>query len=250
MPCFTPGSLFPKFRAAGGFSTFWMSFASGASGAPASIQDDVTNFERRFAIIRDNRTKLQNPQARTATKRALGECENLANSLKVKVQTSADPAVRERFTKCYQEFQQVNRPLTAQIASLEEKERAAAQEQARPSNPTLTTSLLSDQEQGERFQADHVQYLEGQAVEIAGQMREVNALAHDLDTKIVEQHQLVVRIDDTIGDGLEQMHVGNENLSQAEEHQKSSTKCLIWILALALGGVVVLGLIIGLSLGL
>jgi t-SNARE complex subunit (syntaxin) len=58
---------------------------------------------------------------------------------------------------------------------------------------------------------------------------------------IQDQHQTVVKVDETIQDAVGEMKAGNEDLVVAEKHQKSGGKLLCIILAVILGIAIIVG---------
>ena len=89
---------------------------------------------------------------------------------------------------------------------------------------------LSQEQMLANQMSNEVSGLENAVQDIVEDMTELNDLTHQLNNKIQEQHEIVVRVDDVIEVAVNEMQQGNEQLEKAEEHQKSSNSCLIYIL--------------------
>jgi chromosome segregation ATPase len=223
-----------------------MSFGQVGGGSSKGVDNDVAQFERRLVQIRESKDKLKTPAIRKTVKRTLGEMDTLADGLRSKIPT-ADPALRDKFQRAYQEYQQLRGPISSSIGSFEAEERASAPAGQSSGGSQLHQSLLSPEQLQAQHDADELAYLQAESENIVETMQTINAMSHELDDKITEQHETLVQIDNTIVEAKEDMVKGNENLVVAEEHQKESGKCMIWILIAVVAGVVVLGLIIGLT---
>jgi hypothetical protein len=231
-----------------------MSFAHPGSSAPQSnLETDVRNFERRLITLREIKDKINNSTHRRTCSRTMGELDSAAEAIRGKLQT-ADPSLRDQFQLYWQEYSRLRGPLSVNIASLNEQERAAAlpssERAPNVGSSQLQQNLLSPEHMEAQQQADHLDYVQGQAQEIIETLQAINQTAHEIDTTINDQHVTLIKVDGEIGGAVTDMVSGNEQLEVAEKHQKSAGKCIIWVLVAAIAGVVVLGLIIGLSVGL
>jgi hypothetical protein len=102
------------------------------------------------------------------------------------------------------------------------------------SQPLLDQAQL-DAESG------YMDVLEQNVNRIVNTMREVHQLFTDTLTEIQQQRHLVTGIETLTSKAVDDMNNGNKQLEQADEKQKSSTKCLcciVTILSLVVVGVV------------
>jgi syntaxin 16 len=80
-----------------------------------------------------------------------------------------------------------------------------------------------------------------QIEEITTIVTHLTEMMNDLATLIVDQGTMLDRIDGHLEAAVDDMRSGNENLTQAEQHQKASTKCFVIYMI----GMIILILILG-----
>jgi methyl-accepting chemotaxis protein len=105
------------------------------------------------------------------------------------------------------------------------------------SEPLLSQQLVDSE-------TDLIDVLEQQVNQILTTMREVNQLFTHVMTELQKQRHMITAIDAETTEAVSEMSTGNRELEKAGEHQKSSTKCICWIVIIVLLVVTAVGLII------
>lgn len=139
------------------------------------------------------------------------------------------------------EFQELSQQMQQQLPGLIQrlKESSKGSESNAPrevyNQPLLVDEQLLDS------QSEELAYLEQAVQGILAQMREVNQLFTQTHEEIQRQRHMLNSIDTYTQNALSEMSTGNEQLSQAQKHQKGSTRCLCWIfiiLGVVAGGII------------
>jgi hypothetical protein len=98
--------------------------------------------------------------------------------------------------------------------------------------PNYTEPILSQtQLDGD---SDLLDVLEQQVNEILAAMREVHLLFGKTLQELQKQRHILVQIEGETSKAVEEMEVGNEELRKAQGRQRSSTKCICWIVVIAI----------------
>lgn len=219
-----------------------MSLKNKGNKAPSQnkIVDLVNNFDNKLKAVKRDQSSIAQQPKRNTIKKNLKELASLADQIAPLLGT-APPDVANRYTQLGSEYEAIKNELSRQIEALDLQEQKEQQQQnAAPEqggNGQLNQSLIDNDTQ-------QIEILGNAANEIVDEMRNLNEMQHLLNDKIQEQHEVVINVDDRIEEGNEEMVKGNENLNTAQEHQKSSTKCLIWILVAVIIIIAVILLII------
>ena len=79
-------------------------------------------------------------------------------------------------------------------------------------------------------------------------MTDINDIAKEINTKVHEQRADLVEIDANAGTALDNAKDAEENIEQAQEHQKSAGKCMYWVVGVLSIAVIIIILIVILSL--
>ncbi|EAY20828.1 syntaxin-related protein, putative [Trichomonas vaginalis G3] len=69
-------------------------------------------------------------------------------------------------------------------------------------------------------------------------------LTNQLNDKLDEQHEQIGRIENNIDDAHKEMVAGNADLAEANEHQKSASKCLYIIIFGIIGGLILIAVVV------
>jgi syntaxin 16 len=83
-----------------------------------------------------------------------------------------------------------------------------------------------------------------QIEEVTTLVAQLTEMMGDLATLIADQGTMLDRIDGFLEAAVDEMHQGNENLAQAEQHQKSSTKCFVIYMIAMIILILILGTVI------
>ena len=203
-------------------------------GEELEKQPDVKLYKRFTKTLEDNEKKMADYTKKLSDLRQ----SDPTNPLESKVSNSLNTCRKqmERLRDYHQKLEEPHR-------ILEEEERKRKEEEA---EEMRKTALQLEAEALEK-EADAVNQAAGEIVE---GMTILNDLTKELNTHLDEQHETIGRIEKTIDDAHEEMVAGNEDLAEAVEHQKGSTKCLLIIIGIVVGAVVIIGLIVGLTVGL
>ncbi|EAY03624.1 hypothetical protein TVAG_161630 [Trichomonas vaginalis G3] len=143
-----------------------------------------------------------------------------------------------------QEYEELNTELRRELPPIVQKLKNSSQDGgAGPggaSTSTMQSSLLDQQVvDGE---SEQLEELEVQVREILSTMREVNEIFTKTLEELQRQNHMVVGISDTVAESKNAMVKGNEQLERGKQHQKASTRCLLWIFLFVL--LVVAGIVI------
>lgn len=140
-----------------------------------------------------------------------------------------------------QEFQELSQQMQQQLPGLIQrlKDSAKANESSAP-REVYNQSLLVDQQMLDG-ETEELEMLQNAVQDILAQMREVNQLFQQTHEEIQRQRHMLNSIETYTGNALSEMSEGNEQLSKAQQHQKSSGRCLCWIfiiLGVCAGGII------------
>ncbi|EAY06963.1 hypothetical protein TVAG_100030 [Trichomonas vaginalis G3] len=222
-----------------GKNTLHMSLKRAAE--PQSVQQLVNNFEKRLNSVKKELPNISNPSKRATIKKHLKDL----NSLQVQIaplMANAAPDVQDKYERLSGEYDDIKHDTERQIETLDQQaQQQAASHGAPPSGNVLQQSLIDDE-------AREVEYINRQSADIVEDMKALDEAASMLKEKIDEQHEVVVRVDNTIEDAHEEMVEGNKSLNVAQEHQKASSRCLYTILIIVIIFIVAVGLIVGLTI--
>jgi t-SNARE complex subunit (syntaxin) len=103
------------------------------------------------------------------------------------------------------------------------------------------TQPLLDQDQLDGV-SETLNVLEQQVNQIIQQMRQIHDIFHQTLTEIQAQRHFVTTIDGETSKAVDAMERGNEQLDQAAEKQKTSTRCLCVIVTIVI--LVVIGVVL------
>lgn len=79
-------------------------------------------------------------------------------------------------------------------------------------------------------------------------MTDINSITKDINAKVHEQRKDLVEIDHNAGVALDNAEAAEQNIEEAQEHQKSGGRCMYWTVAVAAIVALVIILIVVLSL--
>ena len=74
-------------------------------------------------------------------------------------------------------------------------------------------------------QSDGLDYMNHQMIDIKKKQEEINEITHILNDKILEDHPIIVKIDDNVENAKDNMAKGNKELDEAEKDQKKCNIC-------------------------
>ena len=60
-------------------------------------------------------------------------------------------------------------------------------------------------------------------------MTDINDIAKEINTKVHEQRSDLIEIDQNAGTALENAKDAEQNIEEAQEHQKSGGRCMYWV---------------------
>jgi len=212
-----------------------------------NVEQLMKQINRAESVVADLTTKpdikifprLERTQTEIRTK--LVNYTNTLNDLRRSDSNNPlDSSVSESLEQCRRKMEQIDR----QVQNVSEIHRRMITEEKQREEQEQQALAQKSQEQ---IEADHVTNeingLENAVQGIVEDLHELNDLTHQLDNKIQEQHEVIMKVDTVIESTVTEMQEGNKALEEAEEHQKGSNKCLIYILAIVLGviALIVLG---------
>lgn len=99
------------------------------------------------------------------------------------------------------------------------------------------------------YQAREAEALDQGAKEIVTAMQDTLDVTNQLNENLDKQHEQIQRIETTVEDAHQEMVEGNADLEEAQEHQKSTSKCMYYIIGGVILGIIVIVLIILGALG-
>ena len=79
-------------------------------------------------------------------------------------------------------------------------------------------------------------------------MTDINDIAKEINTKVHEQRADLVEIDANAGTALDNAKDAEQNIEEAQEHQKSGGKCMYWVVGVLSIAVLIIILIVVLKL--
>jgi hypothetical protein len=129
-------------------------------------------------------------------------------------------------------FNELRGRIQQDLPGVVQKLRGSSEQAQAKAAPTHDDALLEQSLlDGE---TDVIDILEQQVNEILVTMREVNQLFGETLEQLQAQRHILTAIETHTTEAVSEMQRGNEELEQAKEKQKSSTKCICWILIILL----------------
>ncbi|EAX94955.1 hypothetical protein TVAG_205530 [Trichomonas vaginalis G3] len=214
-----------------------MSLKRGA-GEGQSVQQLVNNFENRLNSVKKELPNISNPSKRMTIKKHFKDMNNYQLQIAPLI-ANAPQDLQDKYERLSGDYEDIKNDTERQIEMLEKQEAQQKQQASQSSNAggALSQSLIQDESVAmENFNRDTQNIVED--------MKAIDEATSILQTKIEEQHEVVVRVDNTIDDSHEQMVQGNQSLNKAQEHQKASNRCLWYILAGVIVFIIVIVIIV------
>jgi chromosome segregation ATPase len=236
-----------NFETVSGLTLRAMSFEKKRAVVP-NLGDMLATFQRRLNFLNENQNSLQNPQTRRTFKRYLNDIESYRDAIIKELPKSTDPAIsqyRDQFAALNDEYQQARPEWQRRLDASEQR----ADDRPGPATP-LHKSLLDEGRIQEQDLTDEVEFAEREVASVVEQQRVIHQLMGQVHDIVEQGHQQVIAVEEATSEAKDEMGKGNEMLGDGEKDQKTSTKCIIWVLVIVIGGAVAVGLIVGLSIGL
>lgn len=210
----------------------------------AELSNDIRQMQDLLRLIVDDGNLLGTFDSAPVVKinlnaniKKLMQLTNTTKSRIVELRKASDPTVDQY----EEEFKKIGAQMKKDLPPIIQKLRE--EESARDSSPQVSIinePLLQDQQQIDAM-TDQIDTLEEAVREILSTMNQLNEIFRQTLEELQKQRYVIATIDEHVESAHNDMKGGNKNLETAQEHQKSSTKCLWWIVAIILvvvGGVV------------
>lgn len=110
-------------------------------------------------------------------------------------------------------------PIVDRHRRLAEEEERLAEERKKQAELEEQAQMKSQAQREEEQMHDDLEFLQREAGEIARNAANLNAVTHEVDEKITEQHAIVVHVDETIEEAKDEAVAANEDLAVAEKDQ-------------------------------
>jgi chromosome segregation ATPase len=191
-----------------------MSFGKPAAASGSSqLSANITTFEQnlsRFEANSQDATKWRDAD------RAVKTLDSLSATISANLRTAKDANasdLQQKFGALDQRYQ------SAKAAFAQKKEQANAP----PPPPTGPDGKPLQQSELAQIEADasQLEFLQRETSDILESQRVIHDITAQVGDVIDRDHQKVVHIDETVEEAKQEMVQGNEELAQAEEHQKS-----------------------------
>lgn len=214
-----------------------------AKGNQQNVNDLVNTYESRFRAIKEDLNNINDQRKRNAIKANMKNLDQLSARIAPQI-PNAVPEIQEKYDYLSSEYADMKGDIEQRLAQAESQ---SAEEEKHANNQSQDDyEARQRQEQIDRETAE-VEQLNRETEQIVQDMKAIDDAANILNEKIQEQHEQIIRIDDTIEDAHEEMVEGNKDLNVAQEHQKKSTKCLLYICGGVLIFIIIVAIIIGVS---
>ena len=79
-------------------------------------------------------------------------------------------------------------------------------------------------------------------------MTDINDIAKEINTKVHDQRTDLIEIDANAGTALDNAKEAEQNIEEAQEHQKSGGRCMYWTIGIILIALAIIIFIIVISL--
>jgi methyl-accepting chemotaxis protein len=202
-----------------------------ASTGEFSLQTEFQNFLVRWKVIETGLSNLADSTIRKRVSRAIRDLEVLGPSLERHLSESDTPEAEQ----IRNDFNRVNAVFLQKRQQIKTAVEESEYQYAQAATP-LHEALIADDDD-----AEAVEYLRRQTSDILGDMRQLNDITQQVGALIQDQHQTVVKVDDTIESAVGEMKAGNQELQAAEKDQKSGGKMLYIVLGVVLAVALVIG---------
>ena len=193
-----------------------------------SLPSLVDQYERSFNDVQAHISKIDDEKTLKQLKTSLMYLSTNEKKISSQLDSSTDPNIesfRGRFMMCVDGFHTYHAAWDAAIKKKEAEFKQVREEQAQKQGTASSQPQMS-QEQMQIYQdAQDLEYTGRQIEEIVAMQKDINELTHQIDDKITEDHEKVIRIEDKIEDTKFHMQEGNKELDKAE---KDAKKCNIF----------------------
>ena len=193
-----------------------------------SLPSLVDQYERSFNDVQAHISKIDDEKTLKQLKTSLMYLSTNEKKISSQLESSTDPNIesfRGRFMMCVDGFHTYHASWDAAIKKKEAEFKQVREEQAQKQGTASSQPQMS-QEQMQIYQdAQDLEYTGRQIEEIVAMQKDINELTHQIDDKITEDHEKVIRIEDKIEDTKFYMQEGNKELDKAEKNAK---KCNIF----------------------
>ena len=198
-----------------------MSFAQLAANDNTSrLELLVNNFNNRLQLYESGKNSLEDPVARQKMKKYIKELDLLATHIK-KLINDGDPDTprfQQSFNESFQRYIDDKATVQSRITELDEAAAKKAREEflAAPQSNALDQALIDPE-------TEAIEFVNQQSTEILNDMKELKKATYEVHDKIVEQHEIILHVDETVAQAKEEMIQGNAELEIAEKAQKESS---------------------------
>lgn len=170
-------------------------------------------------------------QIQNNVKELMDTCKDVKTNITI-LRNNNDPEIDSVENSFEQVSQTMKQELPQILNGLKQSSSSqAGQSDSRPD--VMNQSLLMDQQLVDQ-DSDQLILLENEVNQILSIMREVKALFDRTMQEIQSQRNMIIGIDRSTSKAAEDMTMGSLELEKAQNHQKSSRKCLCWILLIIL----------------
>ena len=189
------------------------------------IPSQLQTFEVRLNRLKESQSLLSQQSKRNQANFDIKQLTQISTNISGALSTyqGGDRIdLENKFNDLLTEFKFTANQISQTIQQLAAQEQAARQEEAEKAAEQGQQAGLSQQAMDD--QTAQVQYVERESVEILQQVQQLNEVQNLINDKIVESHEVVVRVDNTVEATKEEMVKGNEELDKAKKDQP---KCRI-----------------------
>lgn len=187
-----------------------------------SSAQSINLFDRNLKTLKQFKPNSSSAAVRAA-RRALDKLDDLNKQIPSLLQEDPDASsdLRQRYFELQTEFQKVGPNCRLEI----EKAESILQGASTASNESPNDQADLQAQQQEAQELAEIEVISREASQIVDEMKEVQKLTVELNTKVQEDHDVIVKVDSAISQANEDMKNGNSDLQNAEDHQKKT--CLV-----------------------
>jgi len=194
-----------------------------------SLQSNISSLSNKWKKVETNINNLKAANMINQVRKELNDIPRICSQ--IEVQLKADDPDKERLNAQYMELLGIINSKKDEYMRLVNS--AESTPQPTMSGPS-SSGIGSQLNQTLIDESAEISVIESQTQGIVEDMAELNKTTHQVAEVIEESHEVVMKVETTIEDAHQEMQEGNQQLDQAKEYQKGSSKCLCYILIIIL----------------
>ncbi|EAY12485.1 hypothetical protein TVAG_128990 [Trichomonas vaginalis G3] len=196
-------------------------------GANQSLEERIKAFAQRINTLEKNSGSLSNSMERKNVRSQLLNLKKLDQDLAKEFNTYNKPdkeALEAHYKEVKDKYMKLNQELEQECVRYEEEEKKKQAEREERDRQDAEARQKQQQMSELDQETAEINFVDNQVKDILEDEKALNEATELLNTRIQEQHEVVVRVDNTVEEAKTEMEEGNKELNEA---QKLQPKCRI-----------------------